>query len=307
MKNQEEIQHRPQDLSGPELCRESHPSPLFVVRAPSNRWKPSAWTLTSARRPRTRSICGGGVHGTRQRRWRHRGLNRLTGGAIASTPGLRARGDLHDPEPGRRATRLPVLELHVAAMAAVPRDGADRRTRVVRSRRHPSAPTPPGAPCGPMSDNELANDRTFLAWLRTSLALIGLGFVSVAKVALIVQPTSATARHQGLYAAGRHRDRPVRRSAHRRRLSATQGCAGSSATRPIQSTTVLATHHHHFGRRLLTFAFRADRGVDVARTPRVKTHHINWQTRRRARRDSEQEDQHDHRTDSGVRHRLSGQ
>ena len=51
-----------------------------------------------------------------------------------------------------------------------------------------------------MSDNELANDRTFLAWLRTSLALIGLGFV-VAKVALLVQPTNKTAAHQGLYAA----------------------------------------------------------------------------------------------------------
>ena len=51
-----------------------------------------------------------------------------------------------------------------------------------------------------MSDDELANDRTFLAWLRTSLALIGLGFV-VAKVALIVQPTNKTSSHQGLYAA----------------------------------------------------------------------------------------------------------
>ena len=51
-----------------------------------------------------------------------------------------------------------------------------------------------------MSDDELANDRTFLAWLRTSLALIGLGFV-VAKVALIVQPTNKTASNQGLYAA----------------------------------------------------------------------------------------------------------
>jgi uncharacterized membrane protein YidH (DUF202 family) len=28
-----------------------------------------------------------------------------------------------------------------------------------------------------MTDDELANDRTFLAWLRTSLALIGLSFV----------------------------------------------------------------------------------------------------------------------------------
>jgi putative membrane protein len=51
-----------------------------------------------------------------------------------------------------------------------------------------------------MSDDELANDRTFLAWLRTSLALIGLGFV-VAKVALIAQPTNKAAEDQGLYAA----------------------------------------------------------------------------------------------------------
>lgn len=51
-----------------------------------------------------------------------------------------------------------------------------------------------------MSDDELANDRTFLAWLRTSLALIGLGFV-VAKVALIVQPSNKASAHQDLYAA----------------------------------------------------------------------------------------------------------
>ena len=51
-----------------------------------------------------------------------------------------------------------------------------------------------------MSDTELANDRTFLAWLRTSIVTMGLGFV-VAKVALIVQPTNKAASHQGLYAA----------------------------------------------------------------------------------------------------------
>jgi inner membrane protein YidH len=51
-----------------------------------------------------------------------------------------------------------------------------------------------------MSDDELANDRTFLAWLRTSIALIGLGFV-VAKLALIVQPTNKAASNQDLYAA----------------------------------------------------------------------------------------------------------
>jgi putative membrane protein len=51
-----------------------------------------------------------------------------------------------------------------------------------------------------MSDSELANDRTFLAWLRTGVAVMGLGFV-VAKVALIVQPTNKTASNQGLYSA----------------------------------------------------------------------------------------------------------
>jgi putative membrane protein len=50
-----------------------------------------------------------------------------------------------------------------------------------------------------MSDTELANDRTFLAWLRTSIAVMGLGFV-VAKVAMIVQPHNKTASNQGLYA-----------------------------------------------------------------------------------------------------------
>ncbi len=51
-----------------------------------------------------------------------------------------------------------------------------------------------------MSDDELANDRTFLAWLRTSVGVIGLGFV-VAKVALIVQPNNKTASNEDLYAA----------------------------------------------------------------------------------------------------------
>ena len=50
-----------------------------------------------------------------------------------------------------------------------------------------------------MNDNELANDRTYLAWLRTGIATMGLGFV-VAKVALIVQPNNKTASNQGLYA-----------------------------------------------------------------------------------------------------------
>jgi uncharacterized membrane protein YidH (DUF202 family) len=51
-----------------------------------------------------------------------------------------------------------------------------------------------------MGDDELANDRTFLAWLRTSLALTGLGFV-VAKIALIAQPTNKAVAYQWWYAA----------------------------------------------------------------------------------------------------------
>jgi putative membrane protein len=47
-------------------------------------------------------------------------------------------------------------------------------------------------------DTELANDRTYLAWLRTGIALFGLGFV-VAKVALIVKPDSAQLSDDDLY------------------------------------------------------------------------------------------------------------
>jgi putative membrane protein len=47
-------------------------------------------------------------------------------------------------------------------------------------------------------DSELANDRTYLAWLRTGIALFGLGFV-VAKVALIVQPDTTGLSDQNLY------------------------------------------------------------------------------------------------------------
>jgi putative membrane protein len=46
--------------------------------------------------------------------------------------------------------------------------------------------------------DELANDRTYLAWLRTGIALFGLGFV-VAKVALIVQPDPKVLSDRGLY------------------------------------------------------------------------------------------------------------
>ena len=47
-------------------------------------------------------------------------------------------------------------------------------------------------------DTELANDRTYLAWLRTGIALFGLGFV-VAKVSLIVEPDTTGLSDEGLY------------------------------------------------------------------------------------------------------------
>jgi putative membrane protein len=49
-----------------------------------------------------------------------------------------------------------------------------------------------------MSDSELANDRTFLAWFRTAIALFGLGFV-IAKVALIVDSGSGAVSDEALY------------------------------------------------------------------------------------------------------------
>ena len=49
-------------------------------------------------------------------------------------------------------------------------------------------------------DNELANDRTFLAWLRTGIAVFGLGFV-VAKVSLIVEPDMTLLDNKDLYSA----------------------------------------------------------------------------------------------------------
>jgi len=49
-----------------------------------------------------------------------------------------------------------------------------------------------------MNDSQLANDRTFLAWLRTGIALFGLGFV-VAKVAFLVEPGTKGVSDQALY------------------------------------------------------------------------------------------------------------
>jgi putative membrane protein len=49
-------------------------------------------------------------------------------------------------------------------------------------------------------DTELANDRTYLAWLRTGIALFGLGFV-VSKVALIAGVDTAQIDDRDLYSA----------------------------------------------------------------------------------------------------------
>src|SRR5450432_1317165 len=49
-----------------------------------------------------------------------------------------------------------------------------------------------------MNDSQLANDRTFLAWLRTGISLFGFGFV-VAKIALVVDPGTQGVSDQALY------------------------------------------------------------------------------------------------------------
>src|SRR6476619_503895 len=49
-------------------------------------------------------------------------------------------------------------------------------------------------------DSELANDRTFLAWLRTGIAVFGLGFV-VAKISLVVEPDRTLLDNKNLYSA----------------------------------------------------------------------------------------------------------
>ena len=51
-----------------------------------------------------------------------------------------------------------------------------------------------------MTDSQLANDRTFLAWLRTGIALFGLGFV-VSKVAFLVDNEPGGVSDPGLYSA----------------------------------------------------------------------------------------------------------
>jgi len=49
-------------------------------------------------------------------------------------------------------------------------------------------------------NDQLANDRTFLAWLRTGIALFGLGFV-VAKIALFVDSSAGGLKSQAVYTA----------------------------------------------------------------------------------------------------------
>jgi uncharacterized membrane protein YidH (DUF202 family) len=47
-------------------------------------------------------------------------------------------------------------------------------------------------------NDELANDRTFLAWWRTGIACFGPGFI-VAKVALIINASGASVPRQSVY------------------------------------------------------------------------------------------------------------
>jgi putative membrane protein len=49
-------------------------------------------------------------------------------------------------------------------------------------------------------DTALANDRTYLAWLRTGIALFGLGFV-ISKIALIAGVDTAQIDNRDLYSA----------------------------------------------------------------------------------------------------------
>jgi putative membrane protein len=49
-----------------------------------------------------------------------------------------------------------------------------------------------------MIDSKLANDRTFLAWLRTGISLFGFGFV-IAKISLVVEPGNQGVSDKVLY------------------------------------------------------------------------------------------------------------
>jgi hypothetical protein len=85
-------------------------------------------------------------------------------------------------------------------------------------------------------NDELANDRTFLAWLRSGITLFGLGFV-VAKAALVLESGSSD---QDLYATAECSSS----SAEQRSLS--------SDTRSIERSRTcshgMMTGHDHGGR-----------------------------------------------------------
>lgn len=66
-------------------------------------------------------------------------------------------------------------------------------------RSHP--PPPPGRDGGAHVTDHLANERTFLAWIRTSIALISLGFV-VAKFSVWLRQFQATVALQQAQATG---------------------------------------------------------------------------------------------------------
>jgi putative membrane protein len=59
-------------------------------------------------------------------------------------------------------------------------------------------PKPPGSAPNPnLTRDHLANERTFLAWVRTSLGLIGLGFVLARMGLFLRQLASANLIHEG--------------------------------------------------------------------------------------------------------------
>jgi putative membrane protein len=68
---------------------------------------------------------------------------------------------------------------------------------------HPAAASPSTQAKNPHTSDHLANERTFLAWIRTSISVIGLGFV-VAKFSVWLRELSARldqpihAHHTGL-------------------------------------------------------------------------------------------------------------
>src|SRR6185436_19060945 len=128
-------------------------------------------------------------------RHRHRGEAGLRGPVVPLAP-VHDGGHLVDDEQqllqvAHREGRHPVA----VRQPGLPPDDQDARPRLrdhapVACRSRPTL-------TWPMND-ELANDRTYLAWLRTGIALFGLGFV-VAKVAFIVQQGTTGVSEKSLY------------------------------------------------------------------------------------------------------------